>query len=270
MSAPAVIPYRAVVFLDLDGTLLDDSHRAGDDAHALLRRMRRADVLPVMATARNTWEVRDLLGEEAAATGVVSSGCVVRSRGTVLDLHTVPKETLAALVAQASDLGDDLGFFTEEQYAVTARSETVLADMQLLGEAPESVPVDPDLWLREQLSYVCVYAHNGDITPYREAFGEALSLTPFSDTAYTGLPAGASKANGASRLLRKDPRARHAPTFSFGDERNDCELSELVDVGVAMPGSRPELLAVANETAPAAGPAGIEAVLRRHGLLDPL
>jgi HAD superfamily hydrolase (TIGR01484 family) len=260
-------PYRAVVFLDLDGTLLDEHHQGTPEARELLRRLEEREVLPAVATGRCTWEVAELLGDPAAASGVMSGGCCTWLHGALVQEQRLDRALVAEIADFSRTRGEALSFFAADCYAATTIAEPVASSMTSLGVPLADVPVDPDFWRDHVVQFVNAYIPEAADAAYRARFGDRAHFTRYSAGAVDILPRGVSKGHAAQALLAADPRLAGVPTFAFGDERNDLDIFARVGTGIAMPGSHPELLARAGETAPLPGPAGIAAALQRHGLL---
>ncbi|KLD57675.1 hypothetical protein WP50_31955 [Lactiplantibacillus plantarum] len=53
--------YQAVVFFDLDGTLMQDDKTVAASSVRAIQQLRANHVLPVIATGRNVFEVQDVM-----------------------------------------------------------------------------------------------------------------------------------------------------------------------------------------------------------------
>ncbi|WP_228374199.1 HAD hydrolase family protein [Demequina phytophila] len=282
MTIPAVASSRRAVFLDVDGTYAH--HGAVPDAHVdAVRRARRAGHLVLLCTGRPL----SLLPDHLTAAGfdgyVAGAGAYVVLGDEVLVDTRFP----AALAARAIEALDAHGalYFLEAPDATHARPATIDAmsaylprrDARSDGEERGRRAVTSALRPSEDLSGVAF----GKITSFHaeaplveiaRTIGPEVAVIP-SSIPDLGPGAGemfladVHKAVGIAAVVERLGLAREQ-VVAFGDGPNDLEMLEYAGVSVAIEGSAPALLALADHVAASPERSGLAAAFADLGLLD--
>jgi mannosyl-3-phosphoglycerate phosphatase family protein len=209
-----------VLFTDLDGTLLDHYTYRPGPALPALRRLLRAGVLVLPATAKTLAEVREIGAELGLADGaIVENGAAVAPPGglagelTVLGTpYQVVREALAGAAADAGVRVRGYGDMTAEEVA----AETGLS-------LPEAVRARSRQWSETFL------VTEGDPAALAAALRRRGLRTVRGARFLTAM--GDHDKGEAARLvlrrLRRDGRA--VRSWAVGDAANDAELLAAVD-----------------------------------------
>ncbi|MBP0485245.1 HAD-IIB family hydrolase, partial [Sagittula salina] len=70
--------YKAVVFFDLDGTLFDNQKNVSDDNIAAINQLRENNILPVISTGRNIFEIQYVIDATGINSLVSANGSYVQ------------------------------------------------------------------------------------------------------------------------------------------------------------------------------------------------
>ena len=282
MSAkPTTAKTARVVFLDVDGTYAD--YGVVPEGHVrAVRAAREAGHRVLLCTGRPV----SMLPESILAAGfdglVASAGAYVEVVGTVLVDRRFPAD-LAARTVSALDAHDAV-YILEAQEALhvsPAASERlrVILDAHF-GQAPEG-PVGSSAILaavhatadRGAVPFAKVSVFDSPVAMecLVEEIGGNIAVVANS-VAGEGRHAGElyqrgiSKADGVAAVIAHLGIARE-DTIAIGDGANDIEMIAYAGVGIAIEGSTPELMAIADRTAARPRQEGLVAAFAELGLL---
>ncbi|MBK8462186.1 MAG: HAD family hydrolase [Nigerium sp.] len=273
-----------VVFVDVDGTLVDHDGRVPDSAKHAIHAARANGHLVFMCTGRS----RPELWPEVTDIGFDGLIAGAGAFAAVGDLELVHRHFDPAQVERVADFFGRHGFdyFFEGAYGlfgthgVRDRVETMLraavadaarfanlrrgffAYMDLIQVDPRpGRPVSKLLFLLEEgVTFEDVRAEFGD-------FHVIPSSVPTFGTlcGEMQLP-GVHKASGIDAVLAHlgIPRER---TIALGDSDNDLEMLRHAGIGIAMGNARPHVKDAADEVTAAVDEDGVHQALARHGLL---
>lgn len=266
---PGARPRYRLVATDLDGTLLRGDATFSARTRAVLRRARGAGMEHVIVTgrpARGCLPFFTALGYRGLAVcgqgaQVYDSGRGTLLSGTVLD-GPAARAALSRLTERVGPL--DLAVVTSGEEA-----EFVVSDGFCRGDERELRPyrlVDrARLWERPVDKVLLRHRALGDGELAEAALrcaGEGLTVVHAGPGIVELLPAGFDKATGLAGVARSLGLTA-ADVIAFGDMPNDIPLLRWAGHAVAMANGHPDLLAVADEIAPANDDDGVAEVLER-------
>lgn len=149
-------PAPALIAIDVDGTLLTDSHRITEATVAALAHVRAHGVEVVLATSRGPRSVKPVL----QAAGMITATIFIGSQGAITgrysadDLEIVahrpaPLDASLRLVEHALAAGLAVHWFAGEDWLVSHVDQTVEAEAAVVGAEPETAdlfaqPTGPD------------------------------------------------------------------------------------------------------------------------------
>lgn len=276
---------RRVVFLDVDGTLVDHHGLVPDSARAAVQRARANGHLVFLCTGRSTSAIwPDLL--DIGFDGVIAAaGGYVEVAGQVV-AHQFLAEDQVRRVMDFFDargveylLESNEGFFGSpnahtrlaELIFGSVTDEDVLAQLERgLGGFIDAIRVGEEPF-GTRINKVSYLDSPTTLDEISAAFGEEFDIIPttvplFGRNSGEMALRGVHKAAGIDEVLAY-LRADRASTIAIGDGLNDLEMLQHAAVGIAMGNARPEVKAVADETTGAPHEHGIRTALQRHGLL---
>lgn len=250
-----------IVFLDVDGTLVDYHNRLPASAADAVARARAAGHRVVLCTGRSRAEVPDFLWALDADGFVGGNGGYVEYDGAVVLHRTLTGDECRAVVAWLHDRGCEFyletnaGLFASERFVDAAAP--VVARYQAAKGAPARPVVEVfhglalggDLHRDDVNKLSCILNDPGDHRAAVEAFptlqrgtwGGRGALALFGDMGPTGIT---KKAAVTALLDHLD--ADPADTIALGDATVDLPLFEACAVGVAMGNASDDLKAVAD------------------------
>lgn len=275
---------RKAVFLDVDGTLIDDYGQVPASARQAVREARTNGHLVFLCTGRSMVELTDSVFEVDVDGYVLSSGAYVQVGPDVLKHERLSQEA----VHHVADFFDAHGggYFFQAHDAVYASPESrdLLRSIVAASVASDPAFSEVDHGL---LTYVDTITVDADlramvmtkaiffdsvvsVDDLRTEFPEFL-IVPASVTVF-GTNAGEMTIPGIHKATGIDVVLGHvgvdlADTIAIGDSYNDLEMLEHVAVGIAM-GDAPEAVRdVADEVTTSTTEDGIRLAFLRHGLI---
>ncbi len=257
--------YKAV-FFDVDGTLVDfETHAVPPSAAAAVREMQSRGVKAVVATGRLRRDIRGLEAIRFDGYVTVNGGCCQTACGEVLFEQGIdPSDLALALRAQRRE-HFPLTFMVREGIFAGEDHPRIRALADLVGlERPKVA--DLERLAAERTVYQAnIYVDEADQERVMRWFPHCTASrwnAEFADVNSRGV----DKAGGLLRLSEAwgiDP----SETVAFGDGGNDVPMLRAAGVGVAMGGSCPEALAVADRVTDTVARDGVAKALRELGLI---
>ena len=240
----------ALVFVDVDGTLLGSSGDVPEDVWAAAERLRAARIHLALCSGRPGFGVSREYARRLDPDGwhVFQNGASIlhlgsgQSRSRCMDANLVRRLTEAA---RAWDL--PLELYSDGDYAIEHTGERARAHADLLA-----VPFRPRALLSFAEPTVRAQWLLDDALPEPDwsSFGDDISVTRSVSPVMPGTrfvnitPAGVGKASGLLRVAEAY-EVPPAGAMMIGDAENDLEAMRAVGWPVAMGNAAPEVIAVA-------------------------
>ncbi|HFI0632061.1 TPA: HAD family hydrolase [Streptococcus suis] len=255
-----------IIFLDVDGTLVDYHNRIPESAIRAIRQARENGHLVYVCTGRSRAEMQPELWEIGLDGMIGGNGSYVEHQGQVIMHQLISKEDAKAVVDWLHERGLEFylesnnGLFASENFRERAR-ETLKIYAMNKGKTAEEVAnqevedvmhgmvFDGELY-RDDLNKVSfVLDSYQDHLDSKEAFPQLVANTwggrgetaLFGDLGVKDI----DKAQAISVLL-EHLGANKEDTIAFGDAKIDIPMLDYCAVGVAMGNGGAEILAMAD------------------------
>lgn len=275
---------RRIVFLDIDGTLIDEQEQIQASTVEAVVRARAAGHLLFICTGRSRAEIYPQI-LDIGFDGIVSAGgSFVWLDGETRVSRTMPIEDAAFAIDSFTRAGID--FYVQSDSAVVA-SPGFRAHLRrlLAAELAESNRVEADgqvqfekffdeggQVLRDDIGKMCFLSAATPIDDIRAAFEGRFDiinatvpvLGPHSGELLQRDVNKGSAILEVCRLKGLDP----ADTIGIGDSINDVEMLELTGVGVAMGNAPDAIKAHADQVTTGVDDNGVWNAFVRNGLID--
>lgn len=275
---------RWAVFVDVDGTLVNDRGLIPDSAREAIQRARSRGHLVFVCTGRSTSQIWPEILEIGFDGVVAAAGGYVEVGGQVLANHGISDDEVRHVIDFFGSRGVDYmlesndGLFGSPNVRSRLRrlmyggvtDEDVLAEMERglagfiesirVGDPPAGTSINKVLFLDSPVT----------LDDVRVEFGSSFQVLPASVPSF-GPNSGELAQNGVHKGLGVAIVIDHLGidrqhTMAIGDGYNDLEMLEQVATGVAM-GTAPQQVAdVADEVTGTVDDDGVASALRRHGL----
>ena len=217
-----------LIFLDVDGTLVDYHNRIPESAVKAIRQAREKGHLVYVCTGRSKAEMQPELWEIGLDGMIGGNGSYVEHHGQVLMHQLISKEDAAKIVDWLTEchlafyLESNNGLFASPDFRERAR-ETLKTYAIQKGQSAESVEG------KEPEDFIHGLKYGGGETAL------------FGDLGVKDI----NKAHAIDVLLEY-LGAKRSDTIAFGDAKIDIPMLEYCEVGVAMGNGGPEILDMAD------------------------
>ncbi|MTV83040.1 Cof-type HAD-IIB family hydrolase [Secundilactobacillus folii] len=221
--------YDAIVFFDLDGTLFDDQKNVLPSSIEAIKQMSQHNILSVVSTGRNIFEVQYVLDETGIDSIVSANGSYVQYKGKKLHQEVIPTSVIEDFTNYANKQGDPVGYFNNKGFRLNQANDATRENFKLLRL---DAKVDPDFYHKEAINFMNVFNADKE-EAYQKRFDGVLSLVRNNPRALDTMNYGISKRTGI-KILLESAHLEHIPTYAFGDQLNDLQMFEMVDTPIAM------------------------------------
>lgn len=252
---------KAVVFFDLDGTLLQADKSVTPEVVAAIAQLRAHDVEPAIATGRNVFEIQYVLDQTGIDTIVAANGSYVQAHGQAVAQTVLDPQIVTRFNTYAAAHHDPVGWYNQAGFALSAANADTKANYQLLQLDAQVVP---DWYTQHPVNFMFIFERDQD-AQLPPVFPE-LSMVRNNPRGLDVMQQGVTKMSGLHQLLAQ-PAFAHAETFAFGDAENDLPMFQGVDHAIAMGNGQPQAKALAEFVTTANDDHGIVNGLRHFQLI---
>lgn len=230
----------ALVFFDLDGTLLTSNVEVANSSIFAMKELKQKNIQPFIATGRCLYELKHIM-QLAGIDSVVSlNGQSVCSRGQNIYSNNINMSTIEALYEFAKTKHIPVSFYNDHIMRISKHDNHA---KQLYSYMKQPIPpVDDEIFKHENIQMMLLLCETGE-SHFIEAFPQLTFIrnTPYCVDVFNK---GGSKANGIAKLVEA-MSLEDVPTYAFGDGLNDLEMFAYVDHPIAMSNAHHELKALA-------------------------
>lgn len=254
--------YKAVVFFDLDGTLFDNEKNVSDENVAAINELRENNILPIISTGRNIFEIQYVIDATGIDSLVSANGSYVQYQGKKLKAEKISDSVIEEILAFAKQQGDVISFYNNAEFALTAENDLTKVNYRLLRLTPH---VDPTFYKTHEVNFLNVFNYDKDKL-YQDHFKGKLSLVRNNPRCMDTMNWGVSKQTGIQAMLQKVDLG-NIPSYAFGDQLNDLQMFSEVDYPIAMGNGHPDVKAKASFVTTANVDHGIVNGLKHYHLI---
>lgn len=277
-----------LIFLDVDGTLVDYHNRIPESAIRAIRQARENGHLVYVCTGRSRAEMQPELWEIGLDGMIGGNGSYVEHQGKIVMHQLLSEEDSRAIVDWLHERGLEFylesnnGLFASENFRERAR-ETLRIYSMNKGKTAEEVATqevedvmhgmifDGQLYRNDLNKVSFVLDSYQDHLDSKEAFPQLVANTwggrgesaLFGDLGVKDI----DKAHAISVLI-DHLGASQADTIAFGDAKIDISMLDYCAVGVAMGNGGAEILAMADMITDDVEEDGLYNAFEKLGLLD--
>lgn len=280
---------RRIVFLDVDGTIVEHGSHVAPSTGEAVRAARAAGHLVYLSTGRSAADIHPNVADIGFDGAITNSGALVVAGDEVVIERPLPREATERLLAAMRGRGirfflqtrdgvyasDDMAELMRDYAAVLeareAAGEEVRPEDSLVGLAQRTFPPVEEADLSRIDKAVFVSDHEDGLEQLRTDLGDAFLVVPGS----VPLPGGSNgeinerdtTKGSAIQLLLDHLGIDVADAIAVGDSWNDIEMFQVCGVAVAMGNAHAELKALADFVTTDVLDDGIANAFRRLGLI---
>lgn len=222
---------KAVVFFDLDGTLLNRQSEIDEEIIQTIAQLKENNILPVICTGRSLVEITDIAKQTDINAIISLNGQHIILDNKVIYDNPIEHDIVERLVTFAKNNGDEIGFYSSKAIRITDDSQTVKDCYELINA---NVPaIDATYYQNNEIQMMLVFREEDYLDDvYRNEF-PMLEFYRNGPKAMDIITRGQSKGTGI-QFLMKHLGLTSTPTYAFGDGSNDFAMFANVDYPVAM------------------------------------
>ncbi|MEI5991149.1 hypothetical protein A5881_002682 [Enterococcus termitis] len=258
--------YKALVFFDLDGTLLGTDSKISKENHQAIMALKQNKILPLIASGRSPKEIRQITTGTAIDSYVSLNGQFNVVENQVVSKHPIPLKLIQELMAFSKVQGHSLACYTENDYA-TRYTNASMEKLYQLDNAP--LPkISKDFHQENEIYMLYLFSEDESKDPlYITEFSD--KLTFFRDSPYSLAIVlnGQSKKAGIQEVIKALDLVG-LPTYAFGDGNNDLGMFEAVETAIAMDNAGDHVKSQADFITKSHMDDGIRFALKHFELID--
>ncbi|ADO55046.1 MULTISPECIES: Cof-type HAD-IIB family hydrolase [Paenibacillus] len=279
---------KKIIFLDIDGTLVDDDGMIPESAKTACIEARKNGHLIYLCTGRSKAEIYDFIMEIGFDGIIGAGGGFVEIEGEMLYHHKVSDEDVRHMVDYFDE--HDLDFYLESNGGLFA-SKNFLPHVERLiygdvdndpvaREKKEQRPhpfitgltIGEDNLYRSDVNKAC-FLENKNV-PFEQIKKEfagkfeviQCTVSAFGQDSGELMVPGIHKAVAIEKLIEHLGRSQE-DTIAIGDGMNDAEMIEYCALGIAMGNAKPGLKAIADDITDAVDEDGLFHSFKKHSLI---
>ncbi|OJF92214.1 haloacid dehalogenase [Alkalibacterium sp. 20] len=255
----------ALVFFDLDGTLLNDESLVDEEVKEALVQLKAKGAVPFIATGRSPLEIQHVLEETVIDSFITLNGQYIQYEGKEVYRNVIPKSLVDLLKQMMNEKKLPLSLYSTDKIRTTRYSETLKKAYNFIHENPPEI--DSTLGEKEEILMMLVV--NEDPFLDHEFIDTFPELSFYRNAPYSmdTITKGHSKATGIDALL-KAIEMENVPLYAFGDGPNDKEMLERADYSVVMDNGIDDVKEAADYITSSNTDGGIVEGLKRYKLID--
>ncbi|GGD19631.1 Cof-type HAD-IIB family hydrolase [Pontibacillus salipaludis] len=253
-----------LVFLDIDGTIVDHNKEIPGETKKSIARLQADGVEVAIATGRAPFMFAELREELGIHSYISFNGQYVVHDGEVIYENPLLEKDLEALYTQAYETGHPMVFLNEEGMRASVEKHHHISES--IGSLKFPYPdIDPDYYKGKSIYQALLFCQHGEEGQYKEQ-PRQLDFIRWHEYSIDVIPRGGSKAEGIKHFMEVLGVEQHN-TYAFGDGLNDREMLGYVANGIAMGNASDEIKAVANYVTKDVSDNGLSHGFRLVGLL---
>lgn len=250
--------YQAIVFFDLDNTLLNEQHGVDPEVLTAIRTLKHNQVLPVIATGRSAGVVSDIMKLTEINSIVALNGQYVALNGKQVYSQSMPMPLLKRFITFSDEHGIALSLYDAYHEWATGVNAAMKNGYEFLNMPLP--PVDKQRFESNPVYMILALTENSNDDALIKAKFPEFDFYRNAKFAIDIVLKGVSKQTGIQQALKAIGQT-DVPTFGFGDGPNDISLMNAVDHGVSMGNGVPATKAAAEF---------ISTDFRKHGIVNGL
>lgn len=276
---------KSIIFLDVDGTLVNDNGIVPNSAELAIKEARKNGHLIFLSTGRSKAELFDHIMDIGFDGVIAAAGGYIELNNKTIMHKKFKEEEVKEIVEYFDEMGID--FYLEANGGLFASKGCKEHLIKILFDENQSEKQREELekgmkpfieclingenLYRDDINKISFLGSDININEIIAKFSEKFNIIPstvpmFGENSGEVSLKGIHKANAIEVLLNYLD-ASNENTYAYGDGINDKEMLEFVNVGVAMGNAKEELKAIADDITDIHDNDGIYNSFKKYGLI---
>lgn len=253
-----------IVFLDIDGTILDSNKRILDSTKEAVRLLKDNGVYVAIATGRAPFMFKEIREELEIDTYIALNGQMVVVDGKPIYQYRMPISVLENLTVKSKEMGHPLVHMAVDKMVANVEYDRNI-EVAIKSLQMDHPPYDPDFYKNAEIAQVLLFCTEGEEKAYEKDFPD-FRFVRWHELAVDVIVRDGSKAAGIRKTIDYLGFSIQ-DTYAFGDGLNDMEMLKEVGTGVAMGNAHPLLKKVADKVTKSSDDNGIYYGFKSLGLI---
>ncbi|WP_144509422.1 Cof-type HAD-IIB family hydrolase [Bacillus sp. FJAT-22090] len=227
-----------ILFLDIDGTILDNDKNIPNGVKDSIQTARENGHEVVIATGRAPFTAQSIMDELKIDSFICYNGQIVQFQGEIIHKGIIDTMELQHLTEFAMEREQPLVYMDDKEFVSNVPDHEDIYES--ISSLKLALPrVEENFFLSNDIHQALIFCDMEVQKEYEKAFPN-LKFVRWHRVSCDVLPKGVSKAQGIElflNYLHKTPK----DAIAFGDGLNDVEMLQYVGTGVAMGNSVEEL-----------------------------
>lgn len=259
-----IMSYK-VVFIDIDGTLVNEEKQIPNDALEAIEDLQKKGIEVVLATGRAPYFFTHIREKLNINSYLCFNGSLVVHKGEIIYDKAISKDTLEKLETLALEHNHPIVFQGRKKYRSKHNQHPHV--LESFASLKVEVPLyHEQYWKEEEIYQSLLYCQEHEEDLYHESFSD-IHFVRWHRLAMDVIPKGGSKATGIKVMLDHIGLST-SEAVAFGDGLNDKEMLSFVGMGIAMGNAHEEVKPFAKYVTKSVDQGGLKNGLIQIGLLD--
>jgi Cof subfamily protein (haloacid dehalogenase superfamily) len=255
---------KSIVFLDIDGTLLNDDKELPESAKDAVHQLRQKGVHVAIATGRAPFMYKSLREQLGITSFISFNGQYVVHDDEVIYKNPLNRNILQQLESYASKNEHPMVFLDHMDMKSNHEDHNHIR-MSMESLKFEHPAYDTTYANDREIYQALLFCQEHEIDMYKPSYKD-LNFIRWHKYSTDVLPYGGSKAKGMEYLMNQ-LSINQENSFAFGDGLNDLEMLAYAGTGVAMGNAPHKVKSVANKVTKHVNEDGLHYGLKMVGLL---
>ncbi|WAA13235.1 Cof-type HAD-IIB family hydrolase [Fervidibacillus halotolerans] len=229
---------RKIVFLDIDGTILNTKKQIPQLTKLGIQQLKDQGVYVAIATGRGPFMFGDIRKELGIDTYVSFNGQYVTLAGKPIHHFSYSIEQIERFLSTVKEMNHSVVFQSVDGMASSVNYDPYI-DKSFSTLYFDHPKYDLQFYQKKPISQIVLFCKEGEEKPYIEQFLD-FQFVRWHEMAVDVLPKNQSKATGMQLIIER-LGFDNKTAYAFGDGLNDIEMLQTVENGIAMGNSHPEL-----------------------------
>ncbi|MGP4040450.1 Cof-type HAD-IIB family hydrolase [Gracilibacillus sp. D59] len=255
---------QKVVFLDIDGTILNHDKQIPNESKVAVKQLHDAGVIVSIATGRAPFMFQDILEELNIQSYICFNGQYVVFNGEVVYQNPIDSEQLEELTKYSVNHHHPLVYQSIDDMKSSVSNHLHIEES--MGSLKRRHPLeDSEYYKNQKIFQVLLFNKEEEQHIYEEKF-QKLNFVRWHPVSCDVMPRYGSKANGIEKFIEALD-LNWEDTYAFGDGLNDLEMITKAHTGIAMGNSVQEVKEAADLVTDDVNQNGLSKAMKKLSLI---
>nr|WP_252892820.1 HAD-IIB family hydrolase [Lentilactobacillus otakiensis] len=230
--------YKGIAFFDLDHTLYNEQTRVDPEVADAMHQLKRNNILPVISTGRNLFEIPNTMRQTGIDTVVSANGSYVIFEGKPVYKALLDKQVVKDFVEFAKSNHEATTVMNSTGARINFINDIVRGNYNFINSRMPNLGVDD--FIEKQEVVMMLINTKGPDEKYIDRFKDTLTFSETRPSVWILSILAVPRKKGIQELIA-NAKLQGIPTYAFGDGNNDIPMLDFVDHPVVMENGLPQV-----------------------------